>query len=577
MDKTSSNYLDWGSSQSTIGSESGSQSDDDGWFEKGIPAHNNSNNNNNNNSSSSSSSRRSRQRNILTYTVAHGATIIPDITSLAELIAYLQRQNGTDHLNYLSKIYDLTIAPVGNVCVIHTPPNANFSRIQQALRFRDSVISSTSNNEFVLDDRRRFTSRIHDIAQEDAGKTFNDLITLIETHNTHNPDAFPVQTLLSPSTPHVNKLTSLIELSGQSSSELLDIFNANNRDVRVGSDNFSGIFIYILQSLDATFYFKDGFFNIADEEELINIFEKMDPPIILSNSAGKLITGIDLAHAFSDFILYWNERQDVIAEPRLNVEYITKSYIPKGFTKPKPKLMLTNLNSMCMYILVNIVFDFLLTKTANPDDVYEITDFDTYLQELNSKDSKCFNVTTACRSLDTTSGMKLSRELINDISEYIRLTTPTNTQNELEYDIEEEEQNIRKRNHEQSELRRLGVTSAELEGLLEGFDDGGKLTLDDLATNVSKPLLRKATQEDLRSHMAKLRVPLPIQAPSVEESRQFNEPKRKRESPNELKKTGKLKYGGKRRTKKNKKSKKSKKANKAKKAKKSNKSKKSKK
>ena len=459
------------------------------------------------------------------------------------------------------------------------PPNANFSRIQQALRFRDSVISSTSNNEFVLDDRRRFTSRIHDIAQEDAGKTFNDLITLIETHNTHNPDAFPVQTLLSPSTPHVNKLTSLIELSGQSSNDLLNIFNADKRDVRVGSDNFSGIFIYILQSLDKTFYFakKDGFFNIADEEELINIFEKMDPPIILSNSAGKLITGIDLAHAFSDFILYWNERQDVIAEPRLNVEYITKSYIPKGFTKPKPKLMLTNLNSMCMYILVNIVFDFLLTKTANPDDVYEITDFDTYLQELNSKDSKCFNVTTACRSLDTTSGMKLSRELINDISEYIRLTTPTNTQNELEYDIEEEEQNIRKRNHEQSELRRLGVTSAELEGLLEGFDDGGKLTLDDLATNVSKPLLRKATQEDLRSHMAKLRVPLPIQAPRVEESRQFNEPKRKRESPNELKKTGKLKYGGKRRTKKNKKSKKSKKANTAKKAKKSNKSKKSKK
>ena len=87
-----------------------------------------------------------------------------------------------------------------------------------------------------------------------------------------------------------------------------------------------------------------------------------------------------------------------------------------------------------------------------------MVDFDTYLQELNSKDSKCFNVTTACRSLDTTSGMKLSTALINDISEYIRLTTPTNTQNELESDIE----------NEQSELRSLGVTSAELEGLLEG-------------------------------------------------------------------------------------------------------------
>ena len=148
----------------------------------------------------------------------------------------------------------------------------------------------------------------------------------------------------------------------------------------------------------------------------------------------------------------------------------------------------------------------------------------------------------------------------------------------MESDIEEEEQNIRKRNNEQSELRSLGVTSAELEGLLEGFDDDGELTLDDLATNVSnKPLLRKATQEDLRSHMAELRVPLSIQAPSVEESRQFNEPKRKRESPNELEKTGKPKIGGKRRTKKNKKSKKSKKVNKAKKAKKSNKSKKSKK
>jgi hypothetical protein len=70
---------------------------------------------------------------------------------------------------------------------------------------------------------------------------------------------------------------------------------------------------------------------------------------------------------------------------------------------------------MNVYVIANLVFDFLVSKEKNPNEAYR-KDIKIWVDELNEKNSKIINISTACEGVNPA---KISMPTIQDIAPHI--------------------------------------------------------------------------------------------------------------------------------------------------------------
>jgi hypothetical protein len=118
-----------------------------------------------------------------------------------------------------------------------------------------------------------------------------------------------------------------------------------------------------------------------------------------------------------------------------------KIYYVQDIQTKKPKtvnyFILTQMNTMNVYVFANLVFDFLLSKKNNPNTPYTKTkdELILWLEELKGDNSKIINISTACEGVNPA---KMDEGTIQDVAAHIndnslrRNTTQNNSEEEKE-------------------------------------------------------------------------------------------------------------------------------------------------
>jgi hypothetical protein len=86
-----------------------------------------------------------------------------------------------------------------------------------------------------------------------------------------------------------------------------------------------------------------------------------------------------------------------------------------GKLKTPTYFMLTQLNTMNVYVIANLVFDFLVSKQKDSNEAYR-KDIEIWVEELKQKNSKIINISTACEGVNPA---KISMPTIQDIAPHI--------------------------------------------------------------------------------------------------------------------------------------------------------------
>ena len=99
--------------------------------------------------------------------------------------------------------------------------------------------------------------------------------------------------------------------------------------------------------------------------------------------------------------------------------------------------IITQLNSINAYVLSNLVLEFLLVKTDNPNTnfVTHIGEISEWLKKLISINSKAFWISTAC---ETVSSRYINNMLLPSISEYLTNKGVEQTETQIEFALSEE-------------------------------------------------------------------------------------------------------------------------------------------
>jgi hypothetical protein len=209
----------------------------------------------------------------------------------------------------------------------------------------------------------------------------------------------------------------------------------NERNLDIDDDKLSGIFPNILKGVNSkgekkTFHFP-YFFNLAVEEYLINIFKCFDPPMELYDNKSKLVDGRELVEVFNKYFHYWN----IIGySPDYSLRIEFKQNEKMDNVVP---FILTQLNSINAYILSNLVLEFLLVKTDDPNTnfVEHIGEISDWLTKLNSINSKVFWISTAC---EVVSSRYINEKLLPSIAEYLTIKGVKRTNTQIEFALSED-------------------------------------------------------------------------------------------------------------------------------------------
>jgi len=214
----------------------------------------------------------------------------------------------------------------------------------------------------------------------------------------------------------------------------------------ISRDFYSGIFTSILSDNRDNVFTFSSLLNLADGKQVIEIFQKLSDEsrdAIFGSGNPITIDGSELYKVYLEYIDYWNTlispRADLAIQKENEKIKNDKSYIPNirsllleigwnmnnyfikdkdGKSRPKSYLILTQMNTMNVYVLANLVFDFLLFKQTNPTTPYKKTrnELKLWIEELKNKKSKIINITEACEGVIPNT---MSEQLINDASRYI--------------------------------------------------------------------------------------------------------------------------------------------------------------
>ena len=372
---------------------------------------------------------------ILALTIAHGEKIIlrPQISDLSEFEDYERELKGLPWYTFVEKTYIYGYAPFGNVCLISHNPNEVWSRPETKLSFQKTL----NNLSIDTTNRKTFAKTVSQVNADFLTKPETSqakprgaiMAQMFKTDKERHSEHMPIKGIMNPMTMRLEIIPSVYVLSGKNTDRIEEYLREDPHTFMASQDRYSGIFVSVLSDNRDSSYEFPSLFNLADGRHIMEIFQRLKNPIPGLNI--DTVDGSELYKVIQDYISYWNS---TCGSPMLNIRFGMTSYHIRDKTTGKLKtptyFMLTQLNTMNVYVIANLVFDFLVSKEKDPNEVYR-KDIEVWVEELKQKNSKIINISTACEGVNPA---KISMPTIRDITPHINRNSisRSKSQNETE-------------------------------------------------------------------------------------------------------------------------------------------------
>ena len=361
---------------------------------------------------------------ILALTISHGEKIIlrSQIGDLSEFEGYERELKGLPWYTFVEKTYIYGYAPFGNACLMNYKPNEIWSRPETKLRFQEAFnrgsidttdrstlakAASQVNADFIT----RPVSKPETSQMKPSGVIMAEMF---KTDKDLHSENMPIKGIMNPMTMRLEIIPSVYVLSGKNTDRIEEYLREDPHTFMASQDRYSGIFVSVLSDNRDNSYEFPSLFNLADGKHIMEIFQRLKNPITGINI--DTVDGSELYKVIQDYIDYWNR---TCGNPMLYIRFGMNGYHIRDKTTGKPKtssyFMLTQLNTMNVYVIANLVFDFLVSKEKEPNAVYR-KDIEIWVEELKQKNSKIINISTACEGVNPA---KISMPTIQDIAPYI--------------------------------------------------------------------------------------------------------------------------------------------------------------
>ena len=361
---------------------------------------------------------------ILALTIAHGEKIIlrPQIGDLNEFEEYEAELKRLPWYTFVEKTYIYGYAPFGNVCLISHNPNEVWSRPETKLGFQKTLnnlsIDTTNRSTFaktVSQVNADFLTKPVSRSETSQAKPRGAIMAqMFKTDKDLHSENMPIKGIMNPMTMRLEIIPSVYVLSGKNTDRIEEYLREDPHTFMASQDRYSGIFVSVLSDNRDNTYEFPSLFNLADGRHIMEIFQRLKNPIPGINIDA--VDGSELYKVIQDYIDYWNT---TCGNPMLNIRFIMNAYHIRDKTTGKLKapsyFMLTQLNTMNVYVIANLVFDFLVSKEKNPNEAYR-KDIKIWVDELKEKNSKIINISTACEGVNPA---KISMPTIQDIAPHI--------------------------------------------------------------------------------------------------------------------------------------------------------------
>jgi hypothetical protein len=381
---------------------------------------------------------------ILALTISHGEKIIlrPQISDLSEFEDYERELKELPWYTFVEKTYIYGYAPFGNVCLISHNPNEIWSRPETKLGFQKTL------NSLSIDTRNRstfaktvsqvnadFINRPVSRSETSQAKPRGAIMAqMFKTDKDLHSENMPIKGIMNPMTMRLEIIPSVYVLSGKNTDRIEEYLKEDPHTFMASQDRYSGIFVSVLSDNRDNTYEFPSLFNLADGKHIMEIYQRLQKPIpgIDVNSANGNELYQVVATYLEEWILYINSNKLPII---LDITSIRNTYyIPDKLAerkKPVNYFMLTRLNTMNVYVLANLVFDFLLFKQTNPTIPYKKTkdELKLWIEELKTKNSKIINISTACESVNP---YIMNEKIIQDVVPYINANSLHRTETQIE-------------------------------------------------------------------------------------------------------------------------------------------------
>jgi hypothetical protein len=402
---------------------------------------------NKNESAESAKSVEEYKISILALTIAHGEKIIlpSRIKTLEEFQKYESDLKIEPWYTFVEKTYIYGHAPFGNVCLFRNKPHQVWSRLNtkqgiEKLTKRYGVNTTNRktfvkganiiNTDFMMEPIPDSSMpRKYNIPQKRApimAKMYKEELSYYTPEEVGKN--VPVSGIMNPMTMRLEIIPSSYILSGKNTD------NIEKSIKEAESDKYSGIFVSILSDNRGNSFTFPSLFNLADGKHIMEIYQRLQKPIpgidVTSANGNELYQVV--ATYLEEWIIYINSNKLPII---LDITSTRNTYyIPDKLAerkKPVNYFMLTRLNTMNVYVLANLVFDFLLFKQTNPTTPYKKTkdELKLWIEELKTKNSKIINISTACESVNP---YIMNEKIIQDVAPYINANSLHRTETQIE-------------------------------------------------------------------------------------------------------------------------------------------------
>ncbi len=391
---------------------------------------------------------------ILALTISHGKKIIlpSRITTLEEFKKYESDLKKEPWYIFVEKTYIYGYAPFGNACIFANKPEEVWSRLNTKQGFEKLTkrygVNTTNRKTFVKGTNIINTDfmtepipdssmpRKYNIPQKRApimAKIYKEELSNFTPEEVSK--YMPVSGIMNPMKMRLEIVPSTYKLSGKSTDNIeKSIKEDPNLTFNAESDRYSGIFVSILSDNRGNSFTFPSLFNLADGKHIMEIYQRLEKPIpgidVNSTNGNELY---QVVITYIEELFKYNNSNNL---PQiLDISIIKNTYyVPDKLTQ-KPKqvnyFMITRMNTMNVYILANLVFDFLLFKKTNPTTPYKKNkdELKSWIEELKTKNSKIINISTACELVNPE---QMNEKVIQDVAPYINANSLHRTKTQIE-------------------------------------------------------------------------------------------------------------------------------------------------
>ena len=374
---------------------------------------------------------------IMVTTIAHGEKIIlrPQLKNLEEFEDYENELKSLPWYTFVEKTYIYGYAPFGNVCLISNNPSDIWSRTETKRGIQKNLnstpIDTTNRNTFVKTVSKANANFINEQVPVSGSETSqtNPRGAIMAKMFQKDKDVFshnmPIKGIMNPMTMRLEIVPSVYVLSGKNTDRIEEALEEDPHTFMASQDRFSGIFVSVLSDNRGNTFTFPSLFNLADGKHIMEIFQRLEIPI-------PDVDGVELYEVIRHYVDYWNNTytsgSNMLIIKYLNVGYHTRDKTT-GKLKTSSYFILTQLNTMSVYVLSNLVFDFLVSKKQNPMQAYKKDNIGLWVEELKQNNSKIINISTACEAVNPE---KMDYSTIEDIAAHINDNSLRRTPTQIE-------------------------------------------------------------------------------------------------------------------------------------------------